>query len=792
LTRRGPSSGPTDRRAAYAASPLFSLCLCAAVVALLLGCPAPSKLVVYDLAERAMVAERWSSRQVLLFGTPANEPHQVEGFYRQGGRLEGDPYLWTKGEAEVSLAFPEPRPRTAVVDLAPYRGVKNQSVEVRLNGHSVTRFVLNDDRHRYRVLLPVEAQAAGENRLRFVFGETASPARDTGSADQRELAAALYSLVVGAAEDLGVEDLLGRQAPRPFTVERAKGIPSLGQVGASVVRYAVRLPSQAELRFTPDLDDRARAAGGVAHFRVTVGTRTGEEKEIWSRVLGASDSKPQEVGLRLPGQAGDIVQIGLHVGAPPSGRFAWGWWRAPRVLGLPEVPAGGSADHGARADGLRRSLAGVNVVYVVLDAARARQFGCYGYPRATTPEIDRIAAEGVVFEHAFTPAVYTLGAMASVWTSQYPDRHHAQVSYADRLPAGRLTLSEALGALGVKSAGFVLNPMAGKALGFDRGFGEFVEVFSAAPESGSRGEGLRRVFPQWLSGRPPGRFFAYVHFREPHFPYDPGAPFSTQFGPDAPLTREQRRDKGWYTDVNQKRVRATPEEIAHLVRLYDGNLAYVDREVGLLRKALEQTGLWERTVLIVSADHGEQLHEHGYISHSAQVHEESIRIPLVLRFPAGLGPTGVRVKELVDLLDLAPTVMDVFGLQGQGSWEKAFQGQSLLPVIFGARGKPAVLSRTVWDRPVYALRDLRFKYIHDTRTGQGRLFDLERDPREMRAIQAADPLRAAYYRESVEQWVASLSETGSDRGGTPGGTLTREQCEQLKALGYTHADCPGQ
>jgi choline-sulfatase len=115
----------------------------------------------------------------------------------------------------------------------------------------------------------------------------------------------------------------------------------------------------------------------------------------------------------------------------------------------------------------------VNVVYVVLDAARAQDFGCYGYDRRTTPQIDRIAAEGVVFERAFTPAVYTLGAMSSVWTSQYPDRHHAEVSYADRLPAGRLTLTEALGALA--SAGLRTQPGGGQAMGFDRGAG-FVGV----------------------------------------------------------------------------------------------------------------------------------------------------------------------------------------------------------------------------------------------------------------------------------------------------------------------------
>src|SRR6185503_1897437 len=145
------------------------------------------------------------------------------------------------------------------------------------------------------------------------------------------------------------------------------------------------------------------------------------------------------------------------------------------------------------------------------------------------------------------------------------------------------------------------------------------EVYARFPDLGSRGEAFSRVLPDWLRANAGRRFFAYVHLREPHFPYDPGPPFDTAFGPDAPLTSAQRRDKTWYTDVNQGRVRPSAEEVAHLQRLYDGNLAYADREVGRLRRALEDAGLLDRTVVIVTADHGEQLYEHGYISHSAQV-----------------------------------------------------------------------------------------------------------------------------------------------------------------------------
>jgi arylsulfatase A-like enzyme len=463
-----------------------------------------------------------------------------------------------------------------------------------------------------------------------------------------------------------------------------------------------------------------------------------------------------------------------------SDRFAWASWRAPRVLGgLPATPTG--SDPGR---GLRDSLRGASVLLIVLDAARAAELGCYGYPRPTTPEIDRLASEGIVFERAYTPAVYTLGAMSSVWTSQYPDRHHGELSYADRLPRDRLTLAEVLGAAGIPTAGFVANAMAGAALGFERGFGEFHEVYRSYPDLGSRGESLARALPEWLA-RPRERFFAYLHFREPHFPYDPPPPFDTRFGPDGPLTTEQRRDKTWYTDVNQGRRRATPEELAHLVRLYDGNLAYADAQIGAIRRALEASGVLERTVVIVTADHGEQLGEHGYISHSAQVYEQSVRVPLVVRLPAGKGPRGARVRELVDHLDLAPTVLDVLGVPMPSGGR--FQGRSLLPVIAGGPGKPAVLSRTVWDRPVYALRDERFKLIYDTRTGRSELYDLEGDPDERRELSAAEPLRAEYYRQTLEHWILSLRPATAVAAAAQRLEMTPEQCENLKSLGYLDA-----
>jgi arylsulfatase A-like enzyme len=652
----------------------------------------------------------------------------------------------------------------------------------------VGRFGLNDPRHRYAFPLPAAAQRSGDNRLRFVFAAEASPAdEDPKNADKRRLAAQFYSLTIGPSSDAGLDDLLGRDAPRPFSVAES-GTPAFTQLGPSVVRYALKLPAAAELRFTPSLAAAALAAAGSASFRVSLERKAGEERELWGRVLSARDGAMPEVVVPLPGAPGEIVRLGLHVGGAPGDRFAWGLWGAPRVLGRPGADGGdlpsAPPDDRTGSEALRRSLAGTNVVFVILDAARAREFGCYGDARGVTPEIDRIAAEGVVFERAFTPAVYTLGAMSSVWTSQYPDRHHSEVSFSARLPKDRLTLAEVLTARGIATAGFVANAVAGAAFGFDRGFSDFREIFK---DLGSRADGFRKVVPPWLRAHKDRRFFAYVHFREPHFPYDPPPPFDTRFGPEGPISRAARQQTDWITDLNQSRRAPAPGEIEHLVRLYDGNLAFADHEVGALRRTLEELGLWEKTVVIVAADHGEELFEHRWIGHNVHLYEESMHVPLLVRFPSGAGVSGLRAKGLVDLLDVAPTIADVLRGSGHEAADREFQGRSLLSLIGGATAKTAVLSRTVWDRPRYALRDARYKFLYDTRTGDEELYDLEDDPGETRDLAKADAIRTAYYRQALQQWVASLARPRP--AGSEEATLTREQCENLKSLGYITGDC---
>ena len=725
------------------------------------SCRRGEKALVYDLVQAAPSAEVEFPWEYLAFGTLGAAPFQEKGFDRAAIEPYSDSHAIVKARPQVLLRWGVPAARVAVIDAAPPPGAPGAVAEVSLNRSPVGRLVLQDGRRRYSFALPAEAQRGGGNRLHLEF---ASPDAEAEAAGGRP-AARLYGVAVGAAADADLEWLTRDGAPPAFGIVASGPSRAVAQAGPSAVRFAFRAPPRAELRFTPELHPRARAARAAAVFSVSVSDRAGPEREIWRRRVAAEDARADEVALDLPLTAGEAASLVLRI-APDGGRRpAWGLWQALRVVGDPAAAAGPAAPRAADPAG---------VLLVILDAAGARHFGCYGYGRRTTPEIDRIAAESVVYERAYTPAVFTRSSMASIWTSQYPDQHRVGVDEDVGLSADRPTLAEILAARGVRSAGFIGNPVA-RGFNLDRGFDEFHSVYKQKVNLGevTHAEAFREVLPAFFSRPPAGRFFAYVHYLEPHFPYDPPPPFNTMFGPDTPLTMDQRRQHEWFWAVNEARVRATREEIDHLVRLYDGGLAYVDREVGFLRRTLEQAGLWDRMLVIISADHGEGLREHGWIGHMKQVHEEAAHVPLIVHYPAGQGARGSRVKEVVSLLDLAPTIADTLGVDVPAG---VFVGHSLLGGAAGSR----VVTRNTDLVPTYGVTEDRYRLILQVADLAQQLYDVVADPAETRDLLDAQPAWAAVERQALQRLLLSLrlERPAPIRPPTPA------ELEQLRALGY--------
>lgn len=733
-----------------------SVLLGAAFAAVGAACGRPSLVAVHDLAEELPAAEVGGSPETILFGTPASQVNEERGFFRP----EGDAvelFSWASRRAEARFTWNQVRERWALLDVEAAPSLKRQTVEVTLNGGHVARLPFRS-RDRLLFELPVRFQKAGVNRLALSFGRAvAMPDGTARSARIRAL-----SLDSDAAR------LRERQASPAVEVVREGGVPSLVQARGLVLRYPVRLTAASELRFQPGL---SAGSASTARLSAMLESEPGRDEELWSRSLKPGE-RVGEVRIDLGPFSGRTARLVLVVdGAGP----AWATWTAPRIL-APPAPV-----EAASGSPLGPLLKGSNVVLVVLDAAGAKHFSGYGYSRRTTPNIDAIASEGVLFERAYTTGVYTLAAMGSLWASRPPDECSPAGLGLSREPGSPPTLTQKLSARGIRSAGLVTNPRAGSAYGMDRGFTEFREVLT----EGVRGaQALRETAEDWLRRAPAEPFFLYVHFREPHFPYNPPPPFDSQFGATPSLPPAARREQAVIDAANSGRESFTAQQLDDLVKLYDGNLAYADHEVGELRKTLESLGLWDRSVVVITGDHGEALHEHGFIGHNRQVHEESAHVPLVVRFPRGRGPSGLRIAALTDHLDLAPTIAEVFGLDGGAPKEQGFAGKSLLGLVQG--GAPArdfVVTRSATgSRATYSIRDARYTFIRSQRYGSESLFDAVADRGETRDLAASMPLEAAYARGRLFVWLAALHEPSASAESEP--QLSAEQRAQLKALGY--------
>jgi arylsulfatase A-like enzyme len=334
------------------------------------------------------------------------------------------------------------------------------------------------------------------------------------------------------------------------------------------------------------------------------------------------------------------------------------------VAGLPPPPAGAP-----------------NILLIVLDTFRARNLGLYGYARDTSPNLDAFAKRGVVFEDAFATSPWTLPSHGSLFTGRYP--HELSANWNTPLDATHPVLAEALAARGYATAGFVGNLLyCDSEDGLNRGFVHY-EDYELSPKLvavsaqlgyflvgwifGEHTTDVRNSaasvnarFLTWLSGHEGRPFFAFLNYFDSHALYLPPPPFEERFGP-----KDDVRYAGlWW--------RFTDRQIQALTDAYDGTLAYVDHHFGLLIAALEERKLLDRTIVIITADHGEHLGEHGLMDHGNSLYAAVLHCPLVIVHP-GKVPAGRRITGPVTLRDLPATVLDLIGLADP----PAFPGRSL-------------------------------------------------------------------------------------------------------------------
>jgi arylsulfatase A-like enzyme len=380
-----------------------------------------------------------------------------------------------------------------------------------------------------------------------------------------------------------------------------------------------------------------------------------------------------------------------------------------------------------------------SVVFFAVDTLRADHLGCYGYPRPTSPRLDALSRESVLFEHAISQSPWTLPAFASMLTGVVPSRHGAGrgkrciFGGCGGLFAGRGMLGERFIAAGYRTAAFVSNGFAGPAVGLGRGF-ETAEVVYGGSATVDRAIA-------WLEQNHTVPLFLFVVVVEPHAPYvprpDDAAPFlDPSYAGPIGTKFSGVVDPNW-TDADRQRV----------VDLYDGEVRTADRLLGRVLDALPRLGIDERTLVVFAADHGEELFDHGSVGHGHTMYDELLRVPLLVRFPGGT-PSG-RVDRQVRTMDVFPTILDAVGIPVPSGLD----GVSLLGL---ARGGAAPASLDVAPaeftyRPpdLRAVRRADRKLIVDVDHDTIQLFDLGNDPRERTDVARARPAEVAALRRAL-------------------------------------------
>jgi arylsulfatase A-like enzyme len=300
-----------------------------------------------------------------------------------------------------------------------------------------------------------------------------------------------------------------------------------------------------------------------------------------------------------------------------------------------------------------------NVLLVCVDTLRADRLGAYGYKRLpTSPEIDQLASESIVFEDASAPASWTKPSVPSFLTGTYPLQHGvyegsaraAEGTVSDVLPETATTLAELFARAGYQTAAFVENAQLRKGMGFEQGFGDqYIDDAGDARE-------IRWRALDWLdergdAGRP---FFVYLHILDVHWPYDVPDNAAQRFASGPEVEAFRGEDSRVLRDAVNDGTRTLDQREREVVNdLYDGAVRYVDGELGRLRRALVERGLWDNTIVCLVADHGEEFLEHGRIGHGHGLWENLLRVPFILRIPR---ERPRRVSTPVSLVDLAPTL----------------------------------------------------------------------------------------------------------------------------------------
>ncbi|MBI3782487.1 MAG: sulfatase [Deltaproteobacteria bacterium] len=439
-----------------------------------------------------------------------------------------------------------------------------------------------------------------------------------------------------------------------------------------------------------------------------------------------------------------------------------------------------------------------NILLISIDSLRADHVRSYGYERETTPVLDQLARQGGLFRTVVSPTSWTLPAHLSLLTSLTPEEHGV---VADGLQIdGRRTtfLAEVLWRGGYETAGFVSGPYLDAINGFNKGFDLYDDYSVAkinydASHRSVTSPGLVNLVTRWLhrwdSGKRRRPFFIFLHMWDVHYDYVPPPPYDQLFDPQYHGTIDGKNF------IDNPRVARTMDrrDLDHIVALYDGEIRFTDLHVGKVLSKLQELGVFDQTIVVVTADHGDEFFEHGNKGHAKTLYDESLLVPLIMRYPAKIR-AGTVVDSQVRLTDVAPTILSLAGIPrpasfGAAALDAAQAGHDLTPWIHAVAPTPLPALLAFGDmeladapRKLAAVRTQTHKLIRALQAGgDEELYDVQKDPGEQTNLIHRNSTQELSLSQTLDGWRHAAADPS--RAARPV-QIGEEQRERLRALGY--------
>ena len=428
--------------------------------------------------------------------------------------------------------------------------------------------------------------------------------------------------------------------------------------------------------------------------------------------------------------------------------------------------------------GKRQHAKKPNIILITLDTTRADRLGCYGYRRQTSPNIDKLAEESVLYTRAIAPSSWTLPSHASLFTGKFTSSHGARYdpdgpllltnairgpkswdAYRARgLAQNEVTLAEVLKETGYTTAAVVGGPWMKRIFGLNKGF-DYYNDSQISTVNGRLASQVTTSALNWLERRREKKFFLFLNYFDPHGPYSPPEGFALRFLP-----------KG----TNFTGREPTLEETN---ALYDAEILYMDHYIGRFLQKLKVENLYNDTLIIVTSDHGELFGEHGKFGHGHYLYQEELHVPLFIKYPAGeVSPKRTDLRA--QLTDILPMIYERVGITIPGNIQGTSPSQIKHPIIAETYPLPLISKDGSWQ----SIFEGDFKFIWNSKN-QHMLFNLKDDPEENVNIIGQDSKRTERMMTQLKQYLAKLPKPGP---AVPAGEPDDQTKEALKSLGYVN------